>query len=737
MQSDENFEQLFKAVSYGAAFCGLLSLFFVGGVGSLTALVFLGIIILSWFLEKTAWQLNEKVSIILIFLVLPLSYVDWMFQLTGVVTRDVMIGTNLSRLVLILGAIKLLQRKTDRDWIFIYIISFFQILLAAGIGASPLFFASLILYLLFAFSSIILFEIRKTSRLGFDKSQRLKETKVTTRFQKSQLYKLPITSFVLLLFIVTLAVPLFFTFPRVGGAGLGGNLNNLAGFTGFSDSVKLGEIGKLQQNNEVVMRVRIEGNADDLTGKYFRWRGVALDSFENQTWRKSRNNFIEPFVKTEKDFFIVDGAKDSNRLVTQTVYLEPLDTPILFSLSRPVAVQGSFPQVNKDAEGSLSTLKNSFERTTYKIYSDVSLPDVANLRKDSSQYPITFQRYFQTPKRLDQRIPELAAQVIRDANAQNRYDQARAVEKYLQTQFGYTLEMKAGGNDPLADFLFNVREGHCEYFASAMAIMLRTQGIATRVVNGFQQGEYNETADVFVVRQKDAHSWVEVYFPQERVWVPFDPTPSAGQFSQTAISGLTDRINKYVEALETFWIQYVVAFDNQEQRSLFRSVRNNLSDQKDSVSDSLNDFRENLEEWWSEVRGDKGLEESVKAIAVAVGCILAFVMGVFLLFLLLRKFKKLNIGERFRALFNRKKENSVVEFYARMQQVLAKRGITRQPHQTPLEFAFALNIPEAVEITEKYNRVRFGEKNLSNEESREIENWLERMEGNYEKTTQN
>ena len=87
------------------------------------------------------------------------------------------------------------------------------------------------------------------------------------------------------------------------------------------------------------------------------------------------------------------------------------------------------------------------------------------------------------------RISQFAAQVTGKSN--NRYDKAKAVEKYLQTQFGYTLEMKAGGDQPLADFLFNVREGHCEYFASAMAIMLRTQGIATRIVNGFQQGEYN------------------------------------------------------------------------------------------------------------------------------------------------------------------------------------------------------------------------------------------------------
>lgn len=727
-QNDENFEKMFKVISYGVAFCGLLSLFSAGGIGLFTAVVFFGVLVLAWFLEKTKWQLTEKLGVFLIFLIVPFFYLDWKFQISGFSTREAFAGGNLSRLILVLGSIKLLQKKTDRDWIFVYIISFFQILLAAGIGVSPLFFASLILYLLFAFSSIILFEIRKTSRFNTDDLKTIKNTKSNSQFQKSQLLKLPATSLTLLLFIVTLAAPLFFMFPRVGGAGLGNNLNGLSGFTGFSDTVRLGEIGKLQQNNEIVMRVRLEENGEVLNNSYFRWRGVALDNFENQTWRKSKINFAETFVKTEREFFLIDAAKDSNQLVAQTVYLEPIDTPILFAISRPVAIQGNFQQINKDTEGSLTTSRSGFERVIYKIFSDVSVPDEAELRKDKSQYPASAQRYFQTPKNLDERIPVLTEQVIKNSNAQNRYEQAEAIEKYLQTEFGYTLEMKAGGSDPLADFLFNVREGHCEYFASAMAIMLRTQGIATRVVNGFQRGEYNETADVFVVRQKDAHSWVEVYFPQEKVWIPFDPTPSAGQFSPNATTGITEQINKYIEALETFWIQYVVSYDNQEQRSLFRSIRNNLSEQKDSLTLWLNDFQKDLEEWWSGVRGEKGFEESVKAIAIGIGYILATSLGILLLLILFRKIRKLKILEKLRAMIARKRENSVVEFYERMQKVLETRGIKRQPHQTPLEFAFALNMPEAVGITEKYNRVRFGEKNLSEREVRDIEDWLVNLE---------
>ena len=107
--------------------------------------------------------------------------------------------------------------------------------------------------------------------------------------------------------------------------------------------------------------------------------------------------------------------------------------------------------------------------------------------------------------------------------------------------------------------------------------MLRTHGIAACVVNGFLPGEYNETAGAFTVRQSDAHSWVEVYFPESNTWLPFDPTPAAGKTRPTR-SGLTARIGKFAEALELMWFQYVVGYDKQEQRSLATSFYKSLFD---------------------------------------------------------------------------------------------------------------------------------------------------------------
>ncbi len=149
-----------------------------------------------------------------------------------------------------------------------------------------------------------------------------------------------------------------------------------------------------------------------------------------------------------------------------------------------------------------------------------------------------------------------------------------------------------------------------------MAVMLRTQGIATRVVNGFQMGEYNETADVFVVRQMNAHSWVEVYFPARQFGVPFDPTPfaaSMGPFHSSLRAS-----ERYLKRCKCFWIQYFVAFDNQEQRSLFHFDPPWRFRKLNSRASVWNErIQQRLSEWWKEARGDKGFD--IGALAIGFG----------------------------------------------------------------------------------------------------------------------
>lgn len=722
----KNFNSYFLFVSYAVVFCGFLSLAVAGGISLISSFIFLSIFFGAWFIEDSKWQVSEKIGTASIFLVIPVFYLDWKYKIFSIENSGTEVAATLARMILILAAVKLLQKKSERDWIFLYLMSFFEVLLAAGMSISPLYLASLVLYLLFTICAIIIFEIKKTANTIEDSraTNEIKSSPPKLKF-KIPFSRFPAMSIILLLIIIALAMPLFFAFPRVSGAGQGNTSGSLTNLTGFSDSVSLGSIGRLKQNNEIVMRARLEGNSGE-NASPLKWRGVALDNFDNKRWSKSRGDSKLPFVKGERDFFLIDYPSRTGNITIQTVYLEPIDTPVLFSLQRPIAVQGNINILEKDAENSLSFQRDGSERVSYKVHSDRTIPDVNSLKSDNKSYPPKFANYLQLPRKFDPRIAELAKKV--SAKVNNRYDKAKQIESFLQNDFGYSLEMKAGGEQPLADFLFNIREGHCEYFATAMAIMLRTQGIATRVVNGFQQGEYNETADVYIIRQSDAHSWVEVYFPEENAWIPFDPTPFAGQSNGTVATGIVGKFNQYLEALETFWIQYFVSYDNQEQRSLVRSLKSGFSEYQIKASIWLTEMQYRLSDWWAEVRGDRGLQMSAFAVAYAFGYLIAGILGIFILIWLYRRLKKLNIWQKIFDWFKIKNQQTIIEFYERMQKVLEKNGYIRQSHQTPLEFAFALDMPEAIKITEKYNRVRFGEKELSKGEATEIENWLNRLE---------
>src|SRR6185503_12843280 len=201
----------------------------------------------------------------------------------------------------------------------------------------------------------------------------------------------------------------------------------------------LGGIGTLQQNDEVVMRARIEGATGEQGDLY--WRGIALDTFDGRSWGRSVQ-VKEQYARGERDIIPVDLATSRNSIVEQTIYLEPLDTPVLFGLPKIVGIRTGMPSVYKDADGGISSSRAS-ERISYKILSDRATPSAEVLRADDQRYPRSALRYLEVPGSLDPRIADLAETVTK-GNV-DRFDKAQAVEQYLQTQFGYTLEMKAGG----------------------------------------------------------------------------------------------------------------------------------------------------------------------------------------------------------------------------------------------------------------------------------------------------
>jgi transglutaminase-like putative cysteine protease len=711
-----SFKTYFQAFSYATVAVATLALFLAGGLSLVLAALFWIFMAAAWRLEGTKWQFSERTGLIVVLLSIPLFIVDWKFQ-QGVGESTGRLGASaLAHLIVFLSALKLLQVKKDRDWVFLYIISFFEVLLAAGLSFNPIFLGTITLYLLCSISTIIAFEIQKAKRaLAFTETHLLvpPDSRIFKHAgwrggKRSEANRLPFVALMLLLLIFVLAVPLFLVVPRSGAAALTRSGGSLRNFVGFSENVTLGEIGDLKRDNAVVMRVRID---DWQPGGAVRWRGVALDEFTGHGWKKS-NEVQRSENKLEGPSVFQIGTRLAlHRLTTQTIFLEAIESPVLFAATRPVAIQGDFPYVLVDAGGSAKTRRHEFDRVIYKALSDTMQPDVALLRSDDSAYPATLERYKQLPDSLDPRIDALANAIVVNAHARNRYDEAKAIESQLQADYGYTLQMRAGGRDPLADFLFNVKAGHCEYFSTAMAVMLRTRGIAARVVNGFLPGEYNDAAGAYTVRQSDAHSWVEVYFPETQSWVTFDPTPSAGRMEPVR-SGLTGQLGKYAEALELLWFQYVVGYDKQEQRSLATSLHNHLFDYQRTLAQIMSLLRATI-------------SSSRRAIALIT---LAVVL-VLLILVVAWRVRSFGWRQWWKPLPRRLDPNaSAVVFYEKLLKVLADRGVQRDPDLTPLEFANGLDFPPAMSITRAYNRVRFGGQQLSKNELQEIEQSLKHIE---------
>jgi transglutaminase-like putative cysteine protease len=711
-----SFEKYFRASSYAMICVATLALLLAGGLHIALAIGFAALVVVAWKLESTPWQLSERVGLVVVLLAVPLFFVDWYYQRAFGDVRE-RLGVNaLSHLIIFLSAVKLLQVKSDRDWVFLYLISFFEVLLAAGLSFSPVFLASLTLYVLVSLTTIIAFEIKKARRAVPEVETRLLVAPDAKVFQRLALGKrdassdarrLPAVAVVLLLLIFVLALPLFLAAPRAGSAAFSRGGAGLTNFIGFSENVTLGEIGTLKASNEVVMRVRLDGptpqNEIDL-----RWRGIALDEFTGKSWRKSTEARHQDSISGSPGFFPLGTTPSLHRLTAQTVFLEPIESSVLFALPHAVAIQGDFQYLRLDREHSILSRRPQLERIIYKAFSDTTRPDVETLRADTQPYSQSFARYLQLPDSLDPQVGDRARAMIVNHHARTRYDIAKAIETELQTDYAYSLKMKATGSDPLADFLFNIKAGHCEYFSTAMAVMLRTQGIAARVVNGFLPGEFNQAAGAYTVRQSDAHSWVEVYFPRTNSWVTFDPTPAAGR-TEPQSSGVAAQLSKYVEALELLWFQYVIGYDKQEQRSLATSLQNKAFRCQLLLSQALTWVRSLP---W----------RPVLFVSIAL---LVFVSGAMLLLRIQRfGWRGLRFARKDESL-----QTSAVIFYERLTKALARRGMQRLPAETPLEFAATVGLREAETITGAYNRVRYGAQTLSRAEIEQIESALRRIEG--------
>jgi transglutaminase-like putative cysteine protease len=285
--------------------------------------------------------------------------------------------------------------------------------------------------------------------------------------------------------------------------------------------------GPVNLSDRPVMTVR----AND--GRY--WRGATYDTYTGDGWVNTDNVLME-----------VDGTPASLptppwRLRVQVLQtyrlLEPKGS-LLFAAAQPVQLSvGTSVLLNPTSAGSVASgesllaadisilysLNDLFRGQEYQVVSNISHADEQSLRQAGTAYPDWVRlRYLQLPAELPARVRARAEEIV--AGLDTPYDKAKAVETYLRG-FTYNEKIPAPppGQDGVDYFLFDIKQGYCDYYASAMAVMLRSVGVPARVASGFSRGEYKPDDDLYVVREQNAHTWVEVYFPGLG-WIEFEPT---------------------------------------------------------------------------------------------------------------------------------------------------------------------------------------------------------------------
>ncbi|MGA3204346.1 MAG: DUF3488 and transglutaminase-like domain-containing protein, partial [Bryobacteraceae bacterium] len=407
---------------------------------------------------------------------------------------------------------KVLTARTTRDFTYLKLLATLELLAAAILSTSLSFFAFLALFILFAIASFSSGEVRVST---------LKQRSVVRGGLRAFPRRLGVLAVFLFVGILTMTAALFFVLPRTARAALERFVPQRYHLPGFSNEVMLGQIGEIKQSSAPVMHIHKELGEGMLD---VRWRGTALTEFDGKRWYNAPGGGEEIRIPPDKHQVTMKFERPPRRgqWIVYTVQLSEMSFDTLFYAGMLQSININAPALNYTPGGSLRVSRVSTSGLKYTAQSVMEEEWATPRVPPEPLRPMERDDLLLLPDRLDVRIFRLAREVIEGAASDNA--KARAINEYLRANYGYTLHLlPATVPDPLANFLFERRKGHCEYFASAMAVMLRTVGIPSRVVTGFASGVFNPLTGWQVVRASDAHSWVEAWIPG-RGWTTYDPT---------------------------------------------------------------------------------------------------------------------------------------------------------------------------------------------------------------------
>lgn len=599
--------------------------------------------------------------------------------------------------------VRMFSLRRERDHITLAILSFLMVLASAVLTVDSVFLFSFAAFMMMAVATFILLEMRRSGLAANIHARHSNDPQEHRHLAFALVRFAP----VLMGMILIGGTALFFIMPRISAGYLGGYSYGTDFSSGFSDHVQLGQIGQIQQSNAVVMHIQIDGDKNGLYDLH--WRGVSLSNFDGHTWSNPREQFILP-RQPDTSFALPRNSNarrsyaSANLAQEKTIHyrilMEPIGTNVFFLAPWAYSLRGDYRMLAGDSGGAVYNFDSQHAISRYEASSNIATPTQAELRATGRNYPTSVADTYLALPDVDPRVPKLAGEIT--ASADNNYDRAAAIEHHLRTRFGYTLQMEQTSvKDPIAHFLFERKRGHCEYFASSMAVMLRTLGIPSRVVNGFRSDEFNDVTGSYVVRAKDAHAWVEAYFPGYG-WQTFDPTPAGSIGTPQGWA----RLALYVDAMASFWRDWVVSYDSSNQYTLGKAAITSSRNVWEGARTWARNHYASMLKW---ARHSQDRVQNAPRRWALIGTV------IFALLLLLA-----NVGRIARLLQEkwlgahpeRSPDQAAAMWYERMARVLARHGVQRSRAQTPQEFArriedIRLRVPVA-RFTAVYESARFG-----------------------------
>ena len=716
--------------------------------------------------RRSIWALSRPLANLLAAMSVGVLYFEYRFD-------DNQLIRALGHWLIYLQLIQYFLPKTPTDDWFLFLLGLMQVLIGCVVSQSDRIGLWLFLWAMLAIWVLGQFFLQREAMrfLGSDSSAGPMVLYSRAVDPYAGLLDLPYVIATTRVLVTTLALGglIFLTLPRQVGATRSQPGAPMARhLTGFDEEVSLGQFGEILENDTVVMTVEFT----DSEGKTVRppteplWRGVTLVRYERGRWRRQSHKVSQIYVG-------FPGIRRQQNLLRQRIKLEANDSETLFAI-RPIrdasAGRAAPPYLNP-MDGTLLRSDPRVGTYDYEVFSDPVPGGTQSGEEDPISSLAHTELLLSIPEELKSEFKRIAEPIVASIKgegievkinrgpglieqepedvelARRKVTTARAIalESYLRDsgKFSYSLRMSMidPDLDPVKDFLVNRREGHCEYFASALALLLRSIDIPARVVNGFKGGDWNELTQTMNVRQKYAHRWVEALVGTESdrrpVWITLDPTPSNERAASIAhVGGIVGNFRPLTDLIRHVWVFYIIGYDRDRQnRLLYAPMLQMVNWVKENYNQLVLIGRRGFARLFrfediSALISWRGGGVTFLGLLLLVG----FVAGSYRLILWLSRWLRGPV-------VSSASLTAGTLFYRRLTELLARVELERTPFETQSEFAAraarfltgqgqttqsVAEIPS--EVVDAFYRVRFGQLELEPATLEELDTRLDELE---------